>query len=117
MSQFYAPLWLCPTDSSWQQSFLLCFHLPAFYHQPAGLSAFLGKKLFKTALQGLWKINATQSGEAAVSALLSSSPLNAALQNGVLCIEVFACYKFLAEIFSFLKKNSVISFSITAVCF
>lgn len=31
MSQFYAPRCLSPTDSSWQQSFLLCLHLPASY--------------------------------------------------------------------------------------
>lgn len=47
---------------------------PASCHQPAGFSALLGKNIFKTALQGLWKISSTQPEEAAVSAVLSSSP-------------------------------------------
>lgn len=50
------------------------------------------------------KISSTQSEEAVVSVLLSSSPFNAALQNGLLCFGGFTCYNFLPEIFSFLKK-------------
>lgn len=57
-----------------------------------------------------------RSREAAVSALLSS-PFNAALQNVVLCFWGSSCYSFLPETFSFFKKYSAISFSITAVWF
>lgn len=118
-SQFFDPHSLCPTDLRWEQNFLLCLHLPLSYHQPGRGFCFSGKDVLRDcpSQQDLRKISSTQSEEVVVRALLSSSPFDAALLTRVVCFWGFTCCNLLAEILSFLKKYSVISFNITAVWF
>lgn len=118
MSQLSAPHWLCPTDSSWQQSFLLCLYLPASYHQPGRAFCFSGEEALQDCPSGSME-KLAHLGQRKLLSVFCCHPLPSMLpfRMDSCALGASLAVIFFQKYSAFSKKYSVISFSITAVWF